>query len=843
MKTQRRSARLKRKPTHEEITEFFTAVREGYIDQVKKYTSAGFDVNIVDDEGKTAFMYACLWDHPDIMELLIKAGADVNKQDLEGNTALIMICIDKEYLNGGQEKLIGILMKAGADTTIVNKVGKTAIDYCMTNECVEALLTHQTKRTKTITKPVQWIIPAVWKNQPFMIKTDYKVTRKHLEDGYIVSKVLKTEKMAESFVKRILKWLEGDVDSKSALDILLTESREYIDRLTQRSFDALVKYSTVCSNDWNSLFRTGQKGYCNSNDYDILDRVLENGPENKEEIILTRGLKLDTASQDFINLIRNLKVGDVFEERGFMSTSYINPNDFPFQERSKFLGKDCCLLRITVPPGVRMLAVESLAYKTGYKKYSDQKEIILSPGMGLKLVNITEEKGIKLYEFNCEYCLPGKRFRSSIAPTNLINVISKRDKTNSGLPPRLNVAGTRRVVLTMKDKPRHGWFEEDVFGESVYDFVVDEHTTASKIHDMEEMFVQPQPLFIRGPMNPEFVKELKKSGYKSLFPESNLQLYWFYNKDVIPVISKYVFNNSLYVDFAIDPAKSWLTPSKMKPMVNLSQASKQLYKQANIEKLEKLLGCGLFTDSCIGSMRDYTLDNVPGAKKGYTVSQPLKQYLILARQHLNKLFKSVLYPALKSVNNVVPYVVSGTTAVNYWIQKFGGHEFPVIPTEDYDIKIPSEKLSEGSQILEEKIKKYLSKTNIKELLSKLNERTETFIHDIVFEWTNMQNQPGARRLLAKLRSKDHTQQTAKEFFSYPIVEITQIAKQASNINDYRLKTPNNIYIVSPEYIRDDICKIWTSSAKDSRREAKYNYWNLVFPAGHRLHQPAQFGCD
>ena len=24
---------------------------------------------------------------------------------------------------------------------------------------------------------------------------------------------------------------------------------------------------------------------------------------------------------------------------------------------------------------------------------------------------------------------------------------------------------------------------------------------------------------------------------------------------------------------------------------------------------------------------------------------------------------------------------------------------------------------------------------------------------------------------------------------------------------------------------------------------KMNYWNLVFPAGHRLHQPEQFGCD
>ena len=167
----------------------------------------------------------------------------------------------------------------------------------------------------------------------------------------------------------------------------------------------------------------------------------------------------------------------------------------------------------------------------------------------------------------------------------------------------------------------------------------------------------------------------------------------------------------------------------------------------------------------------------------------------------------------------------------------------MIPTEDYDIKLAD--MSQVS-VFEAALKNPLSTINAEQLLAELNKRSDTPIQSVDFEWVDMKNVPGGRRLLAKLRVPAHTAQTGREFFSYPIVEFSPSpGVKADSIDDYRYRTANGVYVASPEYIKEDMCKVWPTSGKSKapRREAKYKYWNLVFPAGHRLHQPKAFQCD
>jgi len=47
------------------------------------------DVNVKDNSGMTALMWAADWGHSEIVKLLLDEGADVNAKDNSGRTALI----------------------------------------------------------------------------------------------------------------------------------------------------------------------------------------------------------------------------------------------------------------------------------------------------------------------------------------------------------------------------------------------------------------------------------------------------------------------------------------------------------------------------------------------------------------------------------------------------------------------------------------------------------------------------------------------------------------------------------------------------------------------------------
>ncbi|MBG0859169.1 MAG: ankyrin repeat domain-containing protein [Bacteroidales bacterium] len=72
------------------IISFHEAALNGQINQVIKLLNGGFDVDIRDEDGRTALMYAAFNGHTEILKKLIERGAQVNLRDNYGRTALMM---------------------------------------------------------------------------------------------------------------------------------------------------------------------------------------------------------------------------------------------------------------------------------------------------------------------------------------------------------------------------------------------------------------------------------------------------------------------------------------------------------------------------------------------------------------------------------------------------------------------------------------------------------------------------------------------------------------------------------------------------------------------------------
>ena len=79
-------------------------------DAVKALIEAGADVNAKDDEGKTALIYAAIYNHtPEVAKALVEAGAEINAKDNEGRTALSWAACNHN------PQVLKALVEAGAD--------------------------------------------------------------------------------------------------------------------------------------------------------------------------------------------------------------------------------------------------------------------------------------------------------------------------------------------------------------------------------------------------------------------------------------------------------------------------------------------------------------------------------------------------------------------------------------------------------------------------------------------------------------------------------------------------------------------------------------------------------
>ncbi len=96
---------------------FLEAAEYGNINKIKELLTLGIDVNIQNEDGYTALIWASYKGYIKIVRALIKAGANVNIQDENGKTALTYAS------NNGDIEIIRELIAAGSDINIKDNEG------------------------------------------------------------------------------------------------------------------------------------------------------------------------------------------------------------------------------------------------------------------------------------------------------------------------------------------------------------------------------------------------------------------------------------------------------------------------------------------------------------------------------------------------------------------------------------------------------------------------------------------------------------------------------------------------------------------------------------------------
>jgi len=97
------------------------------------------DVNVPQEDGATAILWAVHWDDVEMADLLIRAGADVNRANELGITPLILACTN------GSAAMTAKLLSAGANANLATPSGETPLMTCSRSGSVDAvrdLLAH-----------------------------------------------------------------------------------------------------------------------------------------------------------------------------------------------------------------------------------------------------------------------------------------------------------------------------------------------------------------------------------------------------------------------------------------------------------------------------------------------------------------------------------------------------------------------------------------------------------------------------------------------------------------------------------------------------------------------------
>jgi hypothetical protein len=121
-------------------------------------------------------------------------------------------------------------------------------------------------------------------------------------------------------------------------------------------------------------------------------------PVTQKPTILYRGISNDFVSKK----LHDMKIGDVFQEDGFMSTSILPKVAEGFRDRDG--DRKCCILVITLPPNIPILHLEAITEEKG------EDEILLPPGMGLVLTDHKVLVGKDVYYFDCSHCHLDSRY-------------------------------------------------------------------------------------------------------------------------------------------------------------------------------------------------------------------------------------------------------------------------------------------------------------------------------------------------------------------------------------------------------------------------------------------------
>lgn len=115
--------------------EFFELVQANNVEEVQNFLEAGFDPNVYGPDGTTAFhnavleatkiyKYTTFNRNKKVLRLLLEHKADVNMSDNQAGKTPLMTAIEH-----GLTELTELLLKNGADKTIKDKKGNTALTF------------------------------------------------------------------------------------------------------------------------------------------------------------------------------------------------------------------------------------------------------------------------------------------------------------------------------------------------------------------------------------------------------------------------------------------------------------------------------------------------------------------------------------------------------------------------------------------------------------------------------------------------------------------------------------------------------------------------------------------
>jgi ankyrin repeat protein len=132
--------------------QFYSAIRENNLAQLKTLLDQKGSANVTDDRGITPLMYAAEIGSLEAMRLLIDRGADVNTQNAFGSTALLWSVADPAKLR--------LLLNRGAQANTVARSGRTAlIVAAFTNPSAEVVKLLLAKGAKVDVMDTRHVTP------------------------------------------------------------------------------------------------------------------------------------------------------------------------------------------------------------------------------------------------------------------------------------------------------------------------------------------------------------------------------------------------------------------------------------------------------------------------------------------------------------------------------------------------------------------------------------------------------------------------------------------------------------------------------------------------------------
>ena len=120
-------------------TALMYASNAGSTDMVKLLLKGGADINILNGAKNNALHFASLYGHLDIVKILIDAGINIDNQDEDGRTPLFYAI---EY---GRSETVKLLIELGADANILDNKGLTPISFPLGKEIYEDFVLSKVK--------------------------------------------------------------------------------------------------------------------------------------------------------------------------------------------------------------------------------------------------------------------------------------------------------------------------------------------------------------------------------------------------------------------------------------------------------------------------------------------------------------------------------------------------------------------------------------------------------------------------------------------------------------------------------------------------------------------------